>query len=115
MKAVSIIALIIALASLAVSYTQWKQISELKKEISHSKGAESSFPKYHDATGIVKSISENRIVVDEDEIPGFMEAMVMTYEVEKPEQLKALKEKDKVKFKIKETEAKLTIVDIQKQ
>lgn len=115
MRAVSVIALIIAIVSLGIAYTQWKQVTELKKELAHPRSADVTFPRFHDAVGVVKSVSGNKIVVDEEEIPGFMEAMIMTYEVEKPEQLKDIKEKDKVKFKIRETEAKLTIVEIQKQ
>ena len=77
---------------------------------------EVKWPKYHEATGKVLSINAegNRIVVDEDEIPGFMSAMIMSYETEDPKLLEGLKEGDKVKFKLKETETKLTIVNIEK-
>jgi Cu/Ag efflux protein CusF len=44
-----------------------------------------------------------------------MRAMVMSYEVENPRQLEGLKEGDKVKLKLKETENDLTVVEIQKQ
>jgi Cu/Ag efflux protein CusF len=63
----------------------------------------------------VLSKFDTRIVVDEDEIPGVMRAMVMSYEVENPDQLKGLKEGDKVKLKLKETEDKLTVVDLKKR
>ncbi len=136
MKRLSFLALIIAIISLAMSYTSSNQIKELqseqkqisddllklKQEIAKTwQSAEKSgsakpvWPKYYDATGVLKSMSENRIVVDEDEIPGFMKAMIMSYEVENPEQLKGLKEGDKVKFKLKETENDLTVLEIQKQ
>ncbi len=136
MKRLAILALIIAIISLAMSYTSSNQIKELqseqkqisddllklKQEIAKTwQSAEKSgsakpvWPKYYDATGVLKSMSENRIVVDEDEIPGFMKAMIMSYEVENPEQLKGLKEGDKVKFKLKETENDLTVLEIQKQ
>ncbi len=136
MKRLAILALIIAIISLAMSYTSYDRIKELKseqKQISDDllklkqeiaktwQGAEQPgsakpvWPKYYDATGVLKSMSENRIVVDEDEIPGFMKAMIMSYEVENPEQLKGLKEGDKVKFKLKETENDLTVLEIQKQ
>jgi Cu/Ag efflux protein CusF len=39
----------------------------------------------------------------------------MSYEVENPEQLKGLKEGDKVKFKLKETENDLTVLEIRKE
>jgi Cu/Ag efflux protein CusF len=136
MKVLSIIALIIAVVALAIGgYTQFVQINKLEKEKEEiaedilrleqevaksyeSKQAqikEPQFPRYHDATGVLKSISGDRIVVDEDEIPGFMRAMVMSYEVENPRQLEGLKEGDKVKLKLKETENDLTVVEIQKQ
>ena len=136
MKRLSFLALIIAIISLAMSYTSSNQIKELqseqkqisddllklKQEIAKTwQSAEKSgsakpvWPKYYDATGVLKSMSENRIVIDEDEIPGFMKAMIMSYEVENPEQLKGLKEGDKVKFKLKETENDLTVLEIQKQ
>ena len=136
MKRLAFLALIIAIISLAMSYTssnqikklqsEQKQISDdllkLKQEIAKTwQSAEKSgsakpvWPKYYDATGVLKSMSENRIVIDEDEIPGFMKAMIMSYEVENPEQLKGLKEGDKVKFKLKETENDLTVLEIQKQ
>lgn len=136
MKAITIVALIIALSALSISgYTQLNQISGLQKERNQmaddivklkqeiaktwqsgqTEGAKSEWPKYHDATGVLKSIAGNKIVVDEDEIPGFMMAMTMSYEVENPGQLKGLKEGDKVKFKLKETEKDLTVVEIQKR
>lgn len=96
-------------------------IVKLKQEIAKSwqskqtEGVKSEWPKYHDATGVLKSISGNRISVDEDEIPGFMMAMTMGYEVENTEQLKGLKEGEKVRFRLKETENDLTVSEIHKQ
>ena len=135
MKAITIITLIISAFALSVSYMERNQITklqkeqnqmaddiaELKQEIAKTRqggqteGTKSELPKYHDATGVLKFISGNRIVVNEDEIPGFMMAMTMSYEVENPEQLKSLKEGNKVRFKLKETEKDLTVVEIQKQ
>jgi Cu/Ag efflux protein CusF len=96
-------------------------IVKLKQEIAKSwqskqtEGAKAEWPKYHDATGVLKSISGDRISVDENEIPGFMMAMTMGYEVENTEQLKGLKEGEKVKFRLKETENDLTVSEIHKQ
>ncbi len=136
MRTLNILSLVIAIIALAICYarsnqikepqTDQKQISDdilkLKQEIAkswqsgeQSESAKPEWPKYYDGTGVLKSISGNRIVVDEDDIPGFMSAMVMSYEVENSEQLKGLKDGDKVKFKIKETENDLTVVEIKKQ
>lgn len=135
MKGITIIAFVVAVfALLTVGYTEFsitklqkeqKQMADdivkLKQEIAKSwqgeqtGNAKSEWPKYHDATGVLRSISGNRISVDENEIPDFMMAMTMQYEVDNPEQLKGLKEGDKVKFKLKETENDLTVSEIQKQ
>src|SRR3972149_2442544 len=98
MKRLAILALMIAIISLAMSYTSSNQIKELqseqkqisddllkpKQEIAKTwqsaeqpGSAKPVWPKYYDATGVLKSMSENRIVVDEDEIPGFMRAMII--------------------------------------
>ncbi len=135
MKPGTLIALVIAISALGVSYMEHNQIVALQKEQNQMAGdvvklkeefakswqggqtgdAKSQWPKYHDATGVLKSIAGNRVVVNGDEIPGFMLAMAMSYEVENPKQLEGLKEGDKVKFKLKETENNLTVTEIQKQ
>lgn len=135
MKSISIIALIIAILTLAiVSYTQFIQITKLQKEQNQisedvlkirqemakswqpKKEAEKpKWPKYYEATGVLKLITGSRVIIDQDEMPGFMRAMIMSYEVENPEQLKNLKVEDKVKLKLKETETKLTVVGIKSQ
>jgi Cu/Ag efflux protein CusF len=135
MKGITVIAFVIAVFTLiTVGYTQFgitklqkeqnrmaDDIVNLKEEVAKSwqggqrGNAKSEWPKYHDATGVLRSISGNRISVDEDEIPDFMMAMTMQYEVDNPEQLKGLKEGDKVKFKLKETENDLTVSEIHKQ
>lgn len=132
MKAVSRVTLVIALIALIIGvYTQFAQISEIRKEQKqmaedilklkqelakswpHSEDQE--WPKYHDATGVLKQIVGNRVIIDQDEMPGFMKAMIMSYEVENPEQLKHLKEGDKVTLKLKETETNLTVLGIEKK
>lgn len=70
------------------------------------------WPKFHDAEGVIKMITEQRIIVDQEEMPGFMRAMIMSYKVENPEQLKNFKEKQKVKLKLKETSTDLTVTEI---
>lgn len=135
MKAITVIAFAVAVFALVtVSYTELNitklqkeqnrmadDIVKLKQEIAKSwpggqiGSAKSEWPKYHDATGVLKSIAGSRISVDEDEVPGFMMAMNMQYEVENPEQLKGLKDGDKVKFRLKETENDLTVIEIHTQ
>lgn len=135
MRGIAVIAFVIAVFALAtIGYTELKitklqkeqnqmadDIVKLKQEIAKSwqskqtEGAKSEWPKYHDATGVLKSISGDRISVDENEIPGFMMAMTMGYEVENTEQLKGLKEGEKVRIRLKETENDLTVSEIHKQ
>jgi len=81
---------------------------------SHNKEDKEQWPKFHDTTAVIKFQTDNRIVVDQDEVPGFMKAMLMSYRVENLEQLKDLDEGDKVKLKLKETEADLTVIDIKR-
>ncbi len=83
----------------------------------HGHGSDSprdgeNWPKFHDAAGVIKIITDERIIVDQEEMPGFMRAMIMSYKVEKPEQLKEFKENQKVKLKLKETATELTVIDI---
>jgi Cu/Ag efflux protein CusF len=131
MKTVSIIALIIAVLTLAITSYQIRELQneqklivedvlKLKQEMARSwqhapKSTGEEWPKYHDATGILKLITGNRVVIDQDEMPGFMRAMIMSYEVENPEQLSTLRQEDKVKLKLKETETSLTVVSIEKE
>ena len=131
MKPVSIIALIIAVLTLAITGYQIRElqneqkliaedVSKLKQEMARSwqhapKSEVEEWPKYHDAAGILKLITGNRIVIDQDEMPGFMRAMIMSYEIENPEQLSTLRQEDRVKLKLKETETNLTVVSIEKQ
>lgn len=135
MKSISVIALVTSVLALAiVGYTQFIQITKLQKEQKqifedvlrlkqemakswqHTAEPEKpKWPKYHEATGVLKLITGSRVIIDQDEMPGFMRAMIMSYEVENPGQLKNLKEEDKVKLKLKETETNLTVVDIEKK
>lgn len=72
------------------------------------------WPKFHDAIATVKLKTDDKIVLDQEEIPGFMRAMMMSYSVENPDQLKQVDEDDKVSLKIRETDTDLTVVDIKK-
>jgi len=93
------------------------EITKLSTQIAKSTETQATqWSKYHETEGKVLAIVKetNRVVLDHEEIPNFMRAMVMGFEVEDPKLLEGLKEGDKVKFKLKETETKLTIVNIEK-
>jgi Cu/Ag efflux protein CusF len=70
------------------------------------------WPKFHDAVGVIKIKTEDRVIVDQQEMPGFMRAMMMSYRVENLQQLKNFKENQKVKLKLKETATELTVTEI---
>ncbi len=70
------------------------------------------WPKFHEAKGVIKFITGERVIVDQEEMPGFMRAMIMSYEIEDPQQLENFKENDKVKLKLKETATELTVTEI---
>jgi Cu/Ag efflux protein CusF len=97
-----------------------KDILRVKQELADSWGKDhlheaEEWPKFHDASGVLLSKSKNRVVVDEDEIPGVMRAMIMSYDVENADQLQGLEEGDMVKLRLKETETSLTVEEIKKQ
>jgi Cu/Ag efflux protein CusF len=97
-----------------------KEVLKAKQELAGSWGNDhdhkaEEWPKYHDASGVLLSKSGNRVVLDEDEIPGVMRAMIMSYDVENPDQLQGLAEGDKVRLRLKETETSLTVEEIKKQ
>ena len=75
---------------------------------------EKQWPKFHQVNAVVKLITDDKIVVDQEEIPDFMRAMMMSYKVENPEQLKNLKTDDRVNLKLKETDTDLTVIEISK-
>lgn len=97
-----------------------KEFLEVKQELAGSWGTDhhhkaEEWPKFHDAAGVLLSKSQNRVVIDEDEIAGVMRAMIMSYDVENPDQLQGLEEGDKVRLRLKETETSLTVEEIKKQ
>lgn len=137
MKIYAVISTIVAIAIIALGifvFQQSQRIDALKKkqqllsndilrvkqELASSWGKDHSheaeeWPKFHDASGVLLSIFPSRVVVDEDEIPGVMRAMIMSYDVENPDQLHGLNEGDKVHLRLKETETFLTVEEIKKQ
>ncbi len=62
-------------------------------------------PTYH-AVGVVKSFGPGRAYVNisHEDIPGYMKAMTMSFEPQRPGQLDALSERDRVDFDFVETE-----------
>jgi Cu/Ag efflux protein CusF len=97
-----------------------KEFLEVKQELAASWGTDhhhkaEEWPKFHDASGVLLSKSQNRVVIDEDEIPGVMRAMIMSYDVENPDQLQGLAVGDKVRLRLKETETSLNVEEIKKQ
>lgn len=63
-------------------------------------------PKTHHATGVVKSFGPGRAFVNiaHGDIPGYMGAMTMSFEPQRPGQLDGLSEQDRVDFDFVETE-----------
>ncbi len=76
----------------------------------------SEFPKYHEGAGVVQGVGPKGefIILDHDEIPGFMKAMLMRLEVEPPSPAQGLKPGDRVRLRLKETEERLTAVGLER-
>ena len=87
---------------------------ESHTENAQQQKSEKDWPKYHEAKATLKLITVDNIVVDQEEVPGFMHAMMMSYKVENPDQLKNINVNDKVSLKLKETDTDITVVDIKK-
>ena len=58
----------------------------------------------HEGRGVVVSVDlrKSRLVLDHEEIPGFMAAMVMNYLVKPPSLLQGLRPGEKIRFTIDE-------------
>ena len=59
-----------------------------------------SEPRTYEATGTIVSIEGEHVLIDHQDIPGFMDAMTMTFPVEDPALLEGLEEGDRVRFRI---------------
>ncbi len=79
-------------------------IATILTGISLSHAAET--PKTYDVTGIVKKLKPEirTAVIDHEEIPGYMDAMVMSLEVRDPSELKGINPGDKIRFRMNVTE-----------
>lgn len=127
MRFFSLVVLVISLISLAFALNSLKRLNDVKKsfemvksELTDVKGKlkahqESQWPKFYDVNGkLLFKPGGNRLIIDHEEIPGVMPSMIMSYEVENPKQIENLEPGDKVHFKLKETEDKLFIINIEK-
>ncbi len=75
------------------------------------------WPKFHEGRGKVVGLipERHRVILDHEAIPSVgMRAMTMSFQVVPPGLLEGLKEGDEVRFKLKETERHLFIVEIEK-
>ncbi len=127
MRFLQIATLAIAFISLALSLNTVRKLNEVRKSFEESQSElarvktkfrailTARWPRYYDVIGklLLKPVG-SRIIIDHEEIPGVMRAMIMSYEVENPKQVQTLKPGDKVKFKLKETQDKLSIIEIEK-
>ncbi len=120
-------ALVIAFISLAISLNTVRKLNEVRKSFEESQSELANvktkfrtiliarWPRYYDVIGkLLLKPGGKRVIIDHEEIPGVMRAMIMSYEVENPKQVQTLKPGDKVKFKLKETQDKLSIIEIEK-
>jgi Cu/Ag efflux protein CusF len=127
MRFFSTLALVISLVSLGFALDGVKRLNDIKKglqrtksELSEVKGEftahqQSQWPKFYEVNGkLLFKSGGNRLIIDHEEIPNVMPAMVMSYEVEDPKQIESLEPGDKVHFRLKETADKLFIISIEK-
>lgn len=66
--------------------------------------------------GVVEKvvIPDRRVIVAHEDIPGFMDAMTMSFEVNKPSLLHKLKPGDHIRFTLERTKLTLYLVAVEK-
>ena len=66
--------------------------------------------------GVVEKvvIPDRRVIVAHEDIPGFMDAMTMSFEVNKPSLLHKLKPGDHIRFTLERTNLTLYLVAVEK-
>ena len=66
--------------------------------------------------GVVEKVvvPDRRVVVAHEDIPGFMDAMTMSFEVNKPSLLHNLKPGDRIRFTLERTKLTLYLVAVEK-
>jgi len=55
---------------------------------------------YYDGTGVVIAVTEDHVQIDHQEIPGFMDAMTMSFEVADPALLEGLEPGTRITFRV---------------
>jgi Cu(I)/Ag(I) efflux system periplasmic protein CusF len=67
--------------------------------------------------GIVQKVvaDDRRVVIAHDDIPGFMHAMTMSFEVKNPALLAQVKAGDRVRFTLEKTDQTLYLVAVEKE
>jgi Cu/Ag efflux protein CusF len=68
------------------------------------------------AHGVVRVIAPdiNRIIIDHEDIPGLMEAMTMSFELDEPTMLNGFAPGDRVRFTVEKRDERLRLVAIEK-
>ena len=66
-------------------------------------------PKTYEATGTVISVEGEHVLIDHEDIPGFMDAMTMTFPVSDPSSLEGLEVGTRVTFRVVVDGASYTI------
>ncbi|MGA7122770.1 MAG: copper-binding protein [Polyangiaceae bacterium] len=63
-------------------------------------------PTVYHAAGVIKSFGPGRAFVNiaHDDIPGYMNAMTMSFEAQRPGDLDGFSERDRIEFEFQETE-----------
>ena len=70
-------------------------------------------PETYEAVGTVVSVEGEHVLIDHEDIPGFMDAMTMTFAVSDPSLLDGLEEGTRVSFRIVVDGASYTIDHIE--
>jgi protein SCO1/2 len=67
--------------------------------------------------GVVEKVvkSDRRVVIAHEEIPGFMRAMTMSFEVRNPALLEQLTPGERIRFTLEKTEQTLYLVAVEKE
>jgi Cu/Ag efflux protein CusF len=60
-------------------------------------------------------VADRRVVIAHEDIPGFMHAMTMSFEVRTPALLERVAPGERVRFTLEKTDQTLYLVDIEKE